>query len=66
MKDLYKIYKRVADLFLDRECELKGVNSCIRFLMESGFSDEELEDLLFKRMEIKQIREELKEEEVVK
>lgn len=57
------LYKRVADLFLDRECQLEGVNSCIRFLMESGFSDGELEDLLFERIDIKQIRKELKEEE---
>lgn len=58
------LYKKVADIFLDRECRLESPHGCIRFLMESGFSDGELEDLLFERIDIKQVREELKEKEI--
>ena len=64
MSEKEDLYKRVADVFIDRECELESPNGCIRFLMQSGFSDDELEDLLFERMDIKQVREELKTEEV--
>lgn len=63
MSNKESLYKRVADIFIDRECELESPDDCIRFLMKSGFSDDELEVLLFAKTDIKQVREELKEEE---
>ena len=56
------LYKRVADLLLDRFCEVESPSDCIKYLLQAGFTKEELIELLFDSNDIDNSAKELKEE----
>jgi len=55
------LYQRVADTLLDFLCDLYGITWTIQYLMDSGFSDEQILRLGFQKCDIEDAKE-LKEE----
>lgn len=40
-------YKQLADAFIDNYCDAFGVKNCIRYLLDMGYSEQEIEELGF-------------------
>ena len=58
-----KLYERVANLLLDRFCEVESPNDCLKYLLSAHFTKEELLKLCFSAEDIDNAIEEMKEEE---